>query len=74
MTAPQYHSGSALERVQGIHQCRNGLPQPPLFTAFREIEAFPEPQSWQLEDFEDIVPHRLSGFQTEDESATAYAY
>nr|MBS0022379.1 hypothetical protein [Gammaproteobacteria bacterium] len=71
---PQWHSGSALEHVQGIHQCRNGLPQPPPFTDFREIEAFPEPQSWQLEDFQDIVPHRLSGFQSEDESAPAYGY
>lgn len=42
--------------------------------SYHDSEALPEPESWQLADFEDIVPHDLSELETEHDSATAYGY
>lgn len=40
----------------------------------RVVEALSEPEPWQLEDFEDIVPHDLCEFETEYGSITAPPY
>lgn len=40
--------------------------------SYREAETLPEPESWQLEDFEDIVPHDLGEFETEYDSTTTH--
>jgi hypothetical protein len=39
-----------------------------------ETDGLPEPESWQLEDFEDIVPHDPGTFEADYDSNVAYCY
>lgn len=40
--------------------------------SYREAQRLPEPESWQLEDFEDIVPCDHGPFDGEFDEITAY--
>lgn len=46
----------------------------PVIESCHDNEALPEPESWQLEDFEDILPQELGEFETEYDSVAAYCY
>ncbi|MGF1615426.1 MAG: hypothetical protein ACFCVA_16385 [Gammaproteobacteria bacterium] len=38
-----------------------------------DAESFSEPESWQLQDFADIVPYEHTALDIESDLATAYA-
>lgn len=45
----------------------------PDIDSYLDAETFSEPESWQLEDFADIVPYEHTEFDLESDLATAYA-
>ena len=49
-----------------------GSSSEPDISTGHEAEVLAEPECWQLDDFEDIVPHDLRAFETEYDSAAAY--
>jgi hypothetical protein len=67
--------GHPMETEAFLHnQQRLGRSFEPDVESCREADALPEPESWQLEDFQDILPHDLSELEAEYDLPAAYAY